>query len=1011
MPTVGNKKSRKKMILAFLIVPLLSSLPVLADPPPGTPDVTNNYCATWSNGTGICDDYNFAHDASASGEWVRSNYDFVMHNTTSITMTLEWEMHEFDRAAIGLEAMDLGGGFDANNSGAPVDYIRNYLGYTTSSGLQVRQLILNEFSSAVESLVNDTYSGSAVVESQIVNQVTIEGQSISCTDDMNADSIDEVFGLPNNAFEPPLCLRSVAQIDVGTDLLGIGDSSIDIERAFQGLLTMGAEVSSNFTLVSRPGHRSTFTLTPPNYATFSEVGGNGSLVPQIQGSTPYNAGSWMTDGLSDLGSGNSLSTASITSIYRNGTTNAVSIDPETDHGISIYATADLRDETNTRLSAEIDVHYLPQSVLEDWGFSLGSGNIEIPWITSDGIRMAHEYGLLDLDDFSNMIPLGDIESAVFSATEIDLVMNPLTWKEPDNSGGLNFTHSPGTTCGELIQVTHCLLGVNAMEGTFPVTMETSSEPFPADPLEKLTTLISAQDGLENLSSIPKEDISAILSILVYEHELDTSFIAESLPDWLPPTEIELTILLPDWIASNVGDPHSITLTASSGGGETTSLEITGPNPYHRRWSDPICDVSAACSDSSSDLICKSDWRSCIGVKATLDLPSFEIHEWSQEIELIVEGDISVDIYRIEAPGVLTDDFGVSMEAIPSDLIRHVIAFGDEQDGGINGLLGQTIDVPLGDQTHQLEISNNGLQSFANSLADMMNDELSAMQQSDEMLSVDLSGLHFSASVPWMERPYDGVIDDDEPLSFSLSLDRTKISAQYYDGAVNINTAPGYGAIPSIFEGLLDTFNIKAASGSNGVVTLPPEPILVPVEPISEQQDLDGSIDTNEDGDPNNDRDLDIRPAITLELTMPRGLEIEFSSSMGRDEQKMLGGSRRQIIYRVPLCTEVDPNDCAGQSDEVSLQFTIGYAFIFQEILPYLMGLLLLIILLVYRRRRKKAQKREAKKEKQLEVRSVSVNTHAVERELLGLQPMGGAGGAANDGSDWFTGIDLDDDNW
>jgi hypothetical protein len=1004
-------KSRKQAIFALLIVPLLSSLPALAEPPPGTPEVTNTYCGTWNNGTGICDDYNFAHDLTQSNEWVRSNYQFEMHNTTTITMTLEWEMHEFNRSVIGLQDMDLGGGFDGNNSGAPVDYIRNYLGYTTNSGLQVRQLILNEFSSAVEGLVNDTYGGSAQVESQIVNQVTIEGQNIACTDDMNEDSIDEVLGLPNNAFNPPLCLRSVAQIQVDSDILGVTGSGLDVERGFQGLLTMGAEVTSNFTLVSRAGHRSTFELIPPNYATISSVGGGGTLIPHQQGSVQYNSGSWVTDGFSMQGNGNTLTNASITSIFRNGTTNSVSIDQNVDHGISIYAEVDLRDATNSRVSAEMDIHYLPKSVLDDWGFSLGNGNIELPWITSDGIRMAHEYGLLDLDDFSDMIPLGDVESAVLNASEIEIGMNPVTWKQPDASGGLNFTHTPSVTCAELISVTHCLSGGSAMDGSFPVTLVTSSEPFSADPLEKLTNLISGQGGLENVTSIPQEDVSALLSVLVFQHQLDTSFISDSLPDWLPPTEIEVTILLPDWIASDVGDPRSITLTASSESGEETPLAITGPNPYHRRWSNPICDVSAACSDSSPDLICQSDWRSCIKIHTSLNLPTFEIHEWSQEIELAVEGQISIELYRIEVPQVLIEDTGVDIKTIPSDLIRHIVAYGDEQEGGLNGLVGKTIEVPLGNEIHQLEISNDGLQAFADSLANMMNDKLSTMQQSDDLLTVDLSSLRFSASVDRMERPYNGIINDDKPIKFTLQLDKTIIRAKYLDGAITISTASAQGAIPSLMNGMLDVFDIRNAKESDGVVTLPPEPVVEEVSPIFMVEDMDSGTDSNMDGNSNNDQDLDIRPALVFELTMPTGLELEFTSSLGRDEQNTVDGNRQHILYRVPLCLGENTNNCElDQSDEISLQFTIGYGFLIQELLSYLIFLLAIIFLLFYWRSKRKKKKRAAKEEKLIQVRSAKSNTYEVERELLGVSPINAASGSGAD-IDWTAGIDLDDDNW
>ena len=999
-------KSRVKIILVLLVVPLLSSIPALAEPPPGTPEVTNNFCAVWNNGTGICDDYNFAHDLTTADEWVRSQYTFEMHNTSTITMTLEWEMHEFNRSVIGLEGMDLGGAFDTN-SGAPADYIRNYLGYTTPEGIEVRQMILNEFSSAVEELVNNTYNGSADVESMIVNQVNIEGQNIACSDDMNADSIDEVLGLPNNAFQPPICLRSVAQIEIDSGLFNLSSTTLDVERAFQGLLTMGAEVTSDFTLVSRAGHRSTFELIPPSYATFSEVGNNGNLIPHQQGSVQYNTASWITDGF-DLQEGDSVfSDASITSVFRNSSTRSVTLDPSNDHGVSIFMNVDLRDEVNSMMSAEMDVHYLPQSVLADWGFSLGD-NIEIPWITSDGIRMAHEYGLLDLDDFSNMIPIEDVESAILDVTEIEIVMNDVHWKEPDSSGGLNFTHVPTQTCSELAVVTHCLTGANAMNGTFPVTLTSSSQPFSASPLEMLSDLISEQPGFENFSGISEEDVAAMLSILVFERDIDTTFIVDNLPDWLPPTEVEINILLPDWIASNIGDSRTITLRVSTQGGEVQTIAITGPNPYHSRWDDTICSGDGICTESSLDLVCTSTQRTCINIHAQLDLPEFKIHEWSQEIELTVEGEVSVELYRVGVPAVLLEDSGLSIEAIPSDIIRHVISYGDEQEGGLNGLFGKTIDVPLGDNDHQLELSNNGLQAFADSLADMLNDEVSDVEQPDEMMTVDLSGIHFSASIDRMVRPYDGIIDDDNPLIFTLKLDRTVVSARYHDGGINIETERGVGAITPLFSNLLSVFDFRAASESDGIVTLPPEPFVVDVEPAIIVEDVDDSKDTDEDGNLFNDHDLDVRPSIVLELSMPRGLEVEITSSMGRAEEYVIDGDRKKIIYHAPLCVEQDPDDCDLQDDELSIQFTVGYAFLLQELLPYLIGLLVIIFLLFYLRSRRKKRKREKLEIKQMQSRAVSVNTYEVERDLLGL---GTSRPPIGDGSDWFAGLELDEEDW
>ena len=143
------------------------------------------------------------------------------------------------------------------------------------------------------------------------------------------------------------------------------------------------------------------------------------------------------------------------------------------------------------------------------------------------------------------------------------------------------------------------------------------------------------------------------------------------------------------------------------------------------------------------MICSSSEKTCININAQLDFPSFEIHEWSQEIELEVEGKISIEVYRLAFPGLLTEDYGLTIEAIPSDLIRHVIAYGDEQEGGLNGLFGETIPIELGENTHYLELSNPGLERFANSLSASLNEELSNLKQSEDEFTVDPSGLHLS----------------------------------------------------------------------------------------------------------------------------------------------------------------------------------------------------------------------------------------------------------------------------
>jgi len=1020
--------SRGRLLLVLALVPMLTSLHVAADPPPGAPEVDNTFCASWNNGTGICDDYNFAHDLTTSQEWVRGRYLFEMQNTSLMTLTLEWEVHEFNRSLIGLEGMELGGDFDSNDSGAPADYIRNYLDHTTPQGVDVRDQLVAEFSSAVESLIETSFNGTADVNSALVDQVQMEGVTIQCSSDKDSDSADELAGLPNNAFQPPICLRSVAMIQINTDMMSVGTGgTLNVERAYQGVLTMGGAVTTNFTIFSRPGHRSVFEVAPPPYASISDVGGGGVTAPRQQGSWNYQVGIWVVDNLgAGPGSENQLSNVSMTAVRRATSTSAVDLDLDNEVGIDVEMTIDLRDEIHSIVSTQVAIRYLPRSTLDEWDLSFGSDGVDLPWVTSDGVRMAYHEGLLDIEDFSAAIPMDEVNQLAFDITEIELEMGPIKWLDFNTTGGLNYSHIPGQTCAESVAVNHCLLGGNAMNGTYPIYFSSTSKPFAVDPLEVLTGIIAENYGYDNLTYLNPDDVSAVLSLLVYEVSLDTSFLSAFLPSNLPPTDLTVHLRLPTWIASTTGQPDTITLTVRSESGALTPFGFTGPNPYHERWDDPICERSAGCSDSSADLICRSNWRTCIHVKATLDFSELNVMEWSQAVELVVEGSVVIELYRVALPHPLTDDYGVRVEAIPADMIRHAVAAGDEVEGGLLAMVNQSLEVPLGDQMHSLEISNRGLQSLADSLAVMVNSEIQAMEVDDSTMSADLSGLQFSASVETLRRTPDGYIDDDEPIRFVLTLQKTSILARYNEGMFIVDTSVGGSMLTSLFSGMMGTFDARAAEGdTGGVYTFPPEPLVFDVAPPTQSQDVDSEFDSDGDGNAGNDVDIDFRPVITIDITMPKGLSLEFTSTLGRDEHPERQDGRNQVIYRTPLCTAENPRDCDAQKDEVQIQFTVGYGFIVQELLPYLFGGLGLILLLVVLRMRKRKRKEKILEEQKLIVKAKNVNTHAVERELLGLPPLGAAGGIGGIGggkvggegggsdSDWFAGLDIDnsEEDW
>ena len=220
---------------------------------------------------------------------------------------------------------------------------------------------------------------------------------------------------------------------------------------------MGGAVTTNFTIFSRPGHRSVFEVAPPPYASISDVGGGGVTAPRQQGSWNYQVGIWVVDNLgAGPGSENQLSNVSMTAVRRATSTSAVDLDLDNEVGIDVEMTIDLRDEIHSIVSTQVAIRYLPRSTLDEWDLSFGSDGVDLPWVTSDGVRMAYHEGLLDIEDFSAAIPMDEVNQLAFDITEIELEMGPIKWLDFNTTGGLNYSHVPGQTCAESVAVNHCL---------------------------------------------------------------------------------------------------------------------------------------------------------------------------------------------------------------------------------------------------------------------------------------------------------------------------------------------------------------------------------------------------------------------------------------------------------------------------------------------------------------------------------------------------------------------------
>ena len=78
---------RVRMAWLILAMLSLSSCTTTVSADPGDPEVVNTICQTWNSTSGICDDYNYADDETASMEWIEGRYNVNMANATMLSVT------------------------------------------------------------------------------------------------------------------------------------------------------------------------------------------------------------------------------------------------------------------------------------------------------------------------------------------------------------------------------------------------------------------------------------------------------------------------------------------------------------------------------------------------------------------------------------------------------------------------------------------------------------------------------------------------------------------------------------------------------------------------------------------------------------------------------------------------------------------------------------------------------------------------------------------------------------
>lgn len=924
---------------------------------------------------GTCDTYDHAHDMTPERQdWVEGSYEFDLVSTSSIDLQLTWAVREFDRDSLGLgsgtlvgDALEQTDGLDAND-GAPADLIRHSFNQETAGpgSPTVGQKLKSEVNDAIQSALESGFGTVTSLSTDYTTTFTSGGTTVACSTDDTTDAQAEGASV-DNVFEPPLCFTASASVQLAASNFNlVGGSDLDLERTYRGLLTMGAEINTSFALTAQPGHKADFVINPPSYSTVLGVDASGTLIAQT-GSPGSMAATWSLDHLEAAETDGDLEqTVDLRMGHRNtSSTPTVWIEDGT-KALDVHLVLDLSDEYAATVNFAAGLHYLDAETLEEWGINMFdvASMATIPLITSDGIRLAYHNGIVDLTQFTDQFPVGDIVSGLGDtvAGVGEITMSDLEWVATTDgtgifeaAGGLNYSHSTG--CTEPVgvgQVLHyCLEGSEAMGSTYPIYLQTTSEPFSMnliDILQAYNTNGMIDDFLDGVQS---SDLERLMnSGISLETVLDSSYLDTIIPNNLPPSELTVEIILPNWLTT-IDGTSKIVLEKTVEGTQATDISFTGTDPYN--WEHEIL-------DEDGNVICFANQSSCVRSEVDFDLSSINFNEWSASMSFTLALDAELSVYRI---GIPTDDLPeqgdtkVSMEAIPSDLIRLIIDLSSRMEeplssGEIELCDPAEYDMQICDEPIELTATRQGMKDFTKLIGDSVTDLLhqagTLAEEDGSVTDMDLSAFEIRTGISGIEAP-DETVSDDEPITLTVSIPEVTFTIGTGLGWFELaETDPNdirlsvvTSAIQSVFNQPLkmaaDAFTTGLQSSivsGSGVMYPPQEQETIRVET--------GTVNTTvleENG---------LAYTGPVSFTLPRGIQLVDVSSTSGNLVLSEDDGRQVVTYVVP------PGEF---SDEISYRVEVGWIYFLIQFWVYPTIVLILLVLFIRRRRRKKRAKKAA----------------------------------------------------
>ena len=940
---------------------------------------------------GVCDNRRDADDATQDiTSWVEGMFHFNMTSPTEIQFQASWAIREWDKSGMDLFTSSsmiaaLSSDNINANDGLPADVLRSAFDENTDpndvTSPTIQESLLGEIDGSISGFLAN-WGGSTSPETTWEDRVFLPDDSgvvsaVDCTIDPASDS-------DGNAFEPPICISTNVNITLPISstygLNGVTESNLD--TALEGLLVMGSEITTKFDVRVEPGHKGTYSIQPPSYATVTDATGWGTNEEVSEDGGAYSSGLWTVDNRNDP---NGLSPSSqpadldmTIGMRDKSTTSMVEVSPD-DRSLDLRVSIDLSDESNAFVEVIAGIYQIQSSSLSSWGVPdlMPKDKATIPVITSDGIRMAYHTGLLDLDDLSKNIPISGIGQALTdSGGGSSVQMGDFQWihvsSAPLDQGGLNYTHS-STQCER--GVNYCMEGSVAMDDTYPVYMRSVSHTFPFS----LADLLGGNLGDSGfMNSVSGDDLSKLLNSglefsTVLSDEAMETFLGSLLPSGIS-ADLTMEIVLPSWASTTQGG-DSIVLNYRASGDHNGIIGLTGSDSFF--WNHAICrdTVPSACFDGGGDTVCPSTSKSCAYMDVDMDLGKVSFANLPLTKGATVEFALSVDmvIHRIAVPDELfeslnTDSTSMSLDVLPSDLLRALLDIGSRGDPlevefslCDNGKSYCEQSMPISSsQTSGLPWYVNELERDIKSLIEDTAEELTE-EEGNGIGNIDMSEFTIDIEFPYeMITDNDDVIGDERGIILSIDIPKVSITAGITNSWVELigilrgnGESPEFGIATKDASGstlaapfiapMVTAMGSLADGLSSSMVAPSPEGVRV----NGASADLPTSNLANIGDD-----SLGLSLAGTYTITMPRGIELEnLTSEEGRITSVMNNNSRQVISYTISQ----------GMGDD-SVGFTLLLTpmWVISQVQFYLIGVLVFMLWRVRRRMTRRKRKKRAR---------------------------------------------------